>query len=63
MTTRIQKITASDLSLAGATATREQSTGTGTDTSFNSAPANGGGQETHFFEHVTRTCSLCALDL
>lgn len=49
MTTRIQKTTASDLSLAGATATREQSVGAGVDTSFNSAPANGGGQETHFF--------------
>lgn len=49
MTTRIEKITASDLTLAGGTATRVQSAGTGTDTSFNSMPANGGGQETHFF--------------
>ena len=49
MPTYIQKTTASDLSLAGATATREMSVGTGTDTSFNSAPASGGGQETHFF--------------
>ena len=49
MTVRIQKTTASDLTLAGGTATRVQSAGTGTDASFNSAPANGGGQETHFF--------------
>lgn len=49
MTTRIEKTTASDLTLAGGTASREQSEGTGTDTSFNVAPANGGGQETHFF--------------
>ncbi len=49
MTTRIQKTTASDLTLAGGTASRVQSAGAGVDTSFNSAPANGGGQETHFF--------------
>lgn len=49
MTTRIQKTDASDLTLAGGTATRVQSAGAGVDTSFNSAPANGGGQETHFF--------------
>lgn len=49
MPTYIQKVTASDLSLVGATATREMSTGTGTDTSFNAAPTSGGGQETHFF--------------
>ena len=52
MPTYIQKTTASDLSLAGATATREMSSGTGADTSFNSAPANAGGQETHFFVTV-----------
>jgi hypothetical protein len=46
--TYIEKITASDLTLGG-TATREMSAGTGTDTNFNVAPANGGGTETHFF--------------
>lgn len=51
MPTYIQKSTVSDLSLGG-TATREISAGTGTDTSFNSAPANGGGTETHFFVTV-----------
>ena len=49
MTSRIEKIDASDLTLAGGTATREQSAGAGTDTNYSVAPANGGGQETHFF--------------
>lgn len=49
MTVRIQKIDASDLTLAGGTATRDQSTGTSTDTNFTVAPANAGGQQTHFF--------------
>lgn len=49
MPTRIQKITASDLTLSGGTATRVLSPGAGADTFFNVAPANGGGQETHFF--------------
>lgn len=49
MPTYIQKTGASDLTLSGGTATRDLTAGTGSDTSFNSAPANGGGQETHFF--------------
>ena len=52
MPTYIEKSTTSDLSLGG-TATREISAGTGTDTSFNVAPANGGGQLTHFFVTVS----------
>jgi len=47
--TYIEKIDASDLTLSGGTATRDLTTGTGTDTSFNTAPVNGGGTETHFF--------------
>jgi hypothetical protein len=49
MPTYIEKITASDLSLSGGDATRVLSTGSGTDTSFSVAPANGGGTETHFW--------------
>ena len=49
MATYIQKVDASDLSLSGGTATRDLTTGTGTDTNFTANPANGGGTETHFF--------------
>ena len=49
MPTYIEKIDASDLTLAGGTATRDLSTPTGTNTNFNVAPANAGGQQTHFF--------------
>lgn len=49
MPTYIQKTGASDLTLSGGTATRDLTAGTGTDTIFNTAPANAGGQETHFF--------------
>lgn len=52
MPTYIEKIDASDLNLAGATATRDLTAGTGTDTNFNVAPANAGGTETHFFVTV-----------
>lgn len=52
MPTYIQKTDASDLSLSGGTATRDLTTGTGTDTFFSVSPANGGGTETHYFVTV-----------
>lgn len=53
MPTYIQRIDASDLTLAGGTATRDMATGTGTDTNFTVNPANGGGTQTHFFLTVS----------
>ena len=52
MPTYIEKTDASDLTLSGGDATRDLTTGTGTDTAVTIGPASGGGQETHFWVTV-----------